>query len=199
MERILLASDCTIYSIDSKTNLSSFQCGDSDLDEFFKNDAYLYSKQLLGKSYIAVTNSGSPKIVCAFTLANDSIKSTMIPKSSRNRLERKVPNAKHTRTYPALLIGRLGVNGEFQRSGLHLGSQVIDYLISWFIHPDNKTGCRFIVVDAYNKPDTLSFYQKNGFRFLYSDEMFEREAFHIDKSQSLKTRMMYLDLIDFVA
>ncbi len=199
MERILLASDCTIYLIDSKTDLSSFQCGDSDLDDFFKNDAYLYSKQLLGKSYIAVTNFGSPKIVCAFTLANDSIKSTMIPKSSRNRLERKVPNAKHTRTYPALLIGRLGVNGEFQRSGLHLGSQVIDYLISWFIHPDNKTGCRFIVVDAYNKPNTLSFYQKNGFHFLYSDEMFEREAFHIDKSQSLKTRMMYLDLIDFVA
>lgn len=199
MERILLASDCTIYPIDSKTDLFSFQCGDSDLDEFFKNDAYLYSKQLLGKSYIAVTNSGSPKIVCAFTLANDSIKSTMIPKSSRNRLERKVPNAKHTRTYPALLIGRLGVNGVFQRSGLHLGSQVIDYLISWFIHPDNKTGCRFIVVDAYNKPDTLSFYQKNGFRFLYSDEMFEKEAFHIDKSQLLKTRMMYLDLIDFVA
>ena len=199
MERILLASDCTIYPIDSKTDLSSFQCGDSDLDDFFKNDAYLYSKQLLGKSYIAVTNSGSPKIVCAFTLANDSIKSTMIPKSSRNRLERKVPNAKHTRTYPALLIGRLGVNGEFQRSGLHLGSQVIDYLISWFIHPDNKTGCRFIVVDAYNKPDTLSFYQKNGFHFLYSDETFEKEAFHIDKSQSLKTRMMYLDLIDFVA
>jgi hypothetical protein len=75
----------------------------------------------------------------------DSIKSTMIPKSSRNRLERKVPNAKHTRTYPALLIGRLGVNGQFQRSGLHLGSQVIDYLISWFIHPDNKTGCRLIL------------------------------------------------------
>ena len=46
MERILLASDCTIYPIDSKTDLSSFQCGDSDLDEFFKNDAYLYSKQL---------------------------------------------------------------------------------------------------------------------------------------------------------
>ena len=154
MERILLASDCTIYPIDSKTDLSSFQCGDSDLDDFFKNDAYLYSKQLLGKSYIAVTNFGSPKIVCAFTLANDSIKSTMIPKSSRNRLERNVPNAKHTRTYPALLIGRLGVNGEFQ---------------------------------------------KNSFHFLYSDEMFEREAFHIDKSQSLKTRMMYLDLIDFVA
>lgn len=73
----------------------------------------------------------------------------MIPKSSRNRLERKVPNAKHTRTYPALLIGRLGVNGRF--------------------------------------------------RFLYSDENLEKEAFRVDSSQSLNTRMMYLDLIDFVS
>ena len=121
-----------------------------------------------------------------------------IPKSSRNRLERKVPNAKHTRTYPALLIGRLGVNGQFQRSGLHLGSQVIDYLISWFIHPDNKTGCRFMVIDTYNRPETINFYQKNGFRFLYSDENLEKEAFRVDSSQSLNTRMMYLDLIDFV-
>ena len=149
MERIRLASDCTLYPIDKNTDLSSFCCGDEDLDDFFRNDAYLYSAQLLGKSYIAVTNTESPQIACAFTLSNDSIKSTMIPKSSRNRLERKVPNAKHTRTYPALLIGRLGVNGRF--------------------------------------------------RFLYSDEYLEKEAFRVDSSQSLNTRMMYLDLIDFVS
>lgn len=54
-----------------------------------------------------------------------------------------------------------------------------------------------MVVDAYNRPETTSFYQKNGFRFLYSDENLEKEAFHIDASQTLNTRMMYLDLIDF--
>ena len=48
MERIRLASDCTIYPIDKNTDLSSFCCGDEDLDEFFRNDAYLYSAQLLG-------------------------------------------------------------------------------------------------------------------------------------------------------
>ncbi len=80
-----------------------------------------------------------------------------------------------------------------------MGSQIIDYLISWFVHPDNKTGCRFMVVDAYNRPGTIGFYQKNGFHFLYSDENLEKEAFHIDTSQTLNTRMMYLDLIDFVS
>ena len=28
-----------------------------------------------------------------------------------------------------------------------------------------KTGCRFIVVDAYNKENVLHFYEKNGFKF----------------------------------
>ncbi len=56
-----------------------------------------------------------------------------------------------------------------------------------------------MVVDAYNRPETTEFYQKNGFRFLYSDEKFEKEAFHINVNQTLNTRMMYLDLIDFVS
>ena len=56
-----------------------------------------------------------------------------------------------------------------------------------------------MVVDAYNKPETINFYQKNGFRFLYPDENLEKEAFHINVNQSLNTRMMYLDLIDFVS
>ena len=39
MERIRLASDCTLYPIDKNTDLSSFCCGDEDLDDFFRNDA----------------------------------------------------------------------------------------------------------------------------------------------------------------
>lgn len=43
----------------------------------------------------------------------------------------------------------------------HILLQVIEYIASWFVHPDNKTGCRFIVVDAYNKENVLHFYEKN--------------------------------------
>lgn len=55
--------------------------------------------------------------------------------------------------------------------------------------------------EAHNgkNPFSIWFYQKNGFRFLYPDENLEKEAFHIDVNQSLNTRMMYLDLIDFVS
>jgi hypothetical protein len=48
---------------------------------------------------------------------------------------------------PAVKIGRLGVAHASQRDGT--GTQVLDFLKMWFT-VGNKTGCRFIVVDAYN-------------------------------------------------
>ena len=168
------------------------------MDDFFHQDALFYDKQLLGKTYfISTVKENVDKIVCAFTLANDSIKAALIPNTSRNKIQRKIPNSKRTRSYPAVLIGRLGVASEFQGRDYNIGSQVIDYIASWFIHPDNKTGCRFIVVDAYNKPNVLHFYEKNGFKFLYSDDSLEKEANHIPEDETLTARMMYLDLISY--
>lgn len=144
------------------------------------------------------TTGDDKKIVCAFTLANDSIKAALIPNTSRNRIQRKIPNSKRTRSYPAVLIGRLGVAKEFQGTVLSVGSQVIEYIASWFVHPNNKTGCRFIVVDAYNKENVLHFYEKNGFKFLYSTESLEKEANHIPEDECLESRMMYLDLLGYI-
>ena len=148
-----------------------------------------------GRPIFFATISDDPRIVCAFTLANDSIKAALIPNASRNRIQRNIPNSKRTRSYPAVLIGRLGVALDFQGKGNGIGSQTIDYIASWFLMPDNKTGCRFIVVDAYNRDEVLHFYEKNGFRFLYANESLEKEANHLSSDEKLKSRMMYLDLI----
>lgn len=167
-ERVLLQSNCSLYRVTAKEELDSFSCGDSDLDEFFHQEACLYDGQLLGKTYFFATErSGKDEIVCAFTLANDSIKAALIPNASRNKIQRKIPNSKRTRSYPAVLIGRLGVDKKFQGTDDGIGSQAIDYIVSWFLLPDNKTGCRFIVVDAYNKENVLRFYGKNGFKLWY--------------------------------
>lgn len=197
-EKVLLLSDCSLYRVTTAEELDSFSCGENDLDEFFHREAYLYDGQLLGKTYFFSTKrNGKDEIVCAFTLANDSIKAALIPNASRNKIQRKIPNSKRTRSYPALLIGRLGVSTIFQGSDYSVGSQVIDYIISWFLLPNNKTGCRFIVVDAYNKERVLHFYEKNGFKFLYSSEELEKEANHILSEENLESRMMYLDLLGY--
>ena len=75
--------------------------------------------------------------------------------------------------------------------------QVINYLKSWFIEDDNKTGCRFLVVDAYNKERVLTFYERNKFKFLYADEVQEREEQHVaEDAERLYTRHMFLDLLN---
>ena len=68
----------------------------------------------------------------------------------------------------------------------------------WFIEPNNKTGCRYLVVDAYNTEIPIAFYKKNGFDFIFSTETQEMEYRNIKSDQQLRTRLMYYDLIRLV-
>lgn len=180
------------YNTNVRKRCLSFSCGDTDLDDFFHNDAERYADELMGKTYCWVTEEKPHRIVALFTLANDSIKTLHLDKSTRNRLNRPIDNPKRGRSYPATLIGRIGVNIEFQ--GKNIGSQLMQFIKDWFRHEDNKTGCRFLVVDAYNNPRTLRFYERNNFRFLHSDEAEECAYYHISPDEAIATRLMYFDL-----
>lgn len=76
-----------------------------------------------------------------------------------------------------------------------MGGQIVSYIKYWFSDENNKSGCRFVVVDAYNQPSVLHFYEKNGFKYLYLSEEEEREIFNIGEGEPLNSRMMYFDLI----
>ena len=60
---------------------------------------------------------------------------------------------------------------------------------------NNKTGCRFIVVDAYNDERVIRYYTANGFIMLFSSESQEKEYYNLDDSATLATRLMFFDLI----
>ncbi|MDR0893782.1 MAG: hypothetical protein LBN06_00535 [Prevotellaceae bacterium] len=114
--------------------------------------------------------------------------------NAKNRLQRHIVNPKRGRSYPAVLIGRLGVNCNFQGKFYHVGSQLMTFIKEWFRHEDNKTGCRFLVVDAYNDPRVLHYYESNGFAPLHKSEDDEKGYYDIAKEELLKTRLMYFDL-----
>jgi len=189
---------CEFARLTEEISSLPFVCGDDDLEDFFHNEAVLYAKTCLGKTYCFIDNSGEEtEIVAFFTVSNDSVKTTFIPKSSTNKVQRKIPGQKHLRTYPAVLLGRLGVATKYQGKDFFVGRQVINYLKTWFIEEDNKTGCRFLVVDAYNKERVLKFYERNGFKYLYSDERQEREEQHVSEDDTeLHTRHMFLDVLN---
>lgn len=99
------------------------------------------------------------------------------------------------RTYPAVLLGRLGVNKKYQGRNFLVGQQVMNFIKTWFVQEDNKTGCRFLVVDAYNQPKVLSFYERNKFKYLYATEELERAEQHFPETSPVYTRLMFLDLL----
>ena len=63
--------------------------------------------------------------------------------------------------FPGVLIGRLAVSKKYKHQGV--GSQVLKFLKFWFAENDDKSACRFLIVDAKNEPNVLSFYERNGF------------------------------------
>ncbi len=172
-----------------------FTCENKDLDDFFANDAASYSKRLLGKTYLFCLKSNPKVIVAAFTLSNDSIRMTnkLSEETKALFLQSTELENKRMRRFPAVLIGRLATSKDFAGKGI--GSGVMDFIKSWF-RTNNKTGCRFIIVDAYNNPATLHYYHKNQFKFLIEDERLEAKYMGIGVGRiPLNTRLMYFDLL----
>ena len=168
--------------LDPDDSRPRFSCGDPELDEFYAVDSVVGGRELLSVTYLFLDQAGDP--AAFFCVSNDAIKKQLLSRSSFQRLVRVVPHEKRYSSMPAVKIGRLGVSSE--RRGAGIGTAVLDYLKTWFT-VGNKTGCRFLVVDAYNQAEPVSFYRRNGFEFLTSND--ERDA----------TRIMYFDLIKFRA
>ena len=83
------------------------------------------------------------------------------------------------KSYPAAKIGRLGVSESLK--GMNIGSMLLKFIKLYFT-TDNKTGCRFITVDAYAA--AIPFYLRNGFVPLNEEDADE------------PTRLLYFDLND---
>lgn len=151
----------------------------------------------MGKTYCWLDNSDDKKIIAMITLANASIQTTHLPNNPKRHLHKAIAYNKQGRTYPAVLIGRLGVNIEFQGNSFRIGAQIMDFIKDWFISIDNKTGCRFIIVDAVNNMRTLAYYERNGFKPLFPKEKDEKAFYGINEMEVLRTRMYYFDLLSY--
>lgn len=171
-----------IIRLSAEHDILPFDCGDNDLNEFLMSDAKVYQEKLLAVTYL-VESAG--KTVLYFCLSNDKITSIEHSNSFWRRLKALFPHSKHRRDYPAVKVGRLGVDVTYQKSGEGWGSMVLDYIKHWMV-TDNKTGCRFITVDAYRQ--AVPFYEKNGFLFMGNDE---RKRYEDGKNDTIA---MYFDL-----
>ena len=187
-----LTTNCDFLKLSPEKPITGFDCGDSDLNDFFNHDALLFQREQLGQTYYYCLKETN-RVVCAFSLSADSLKTVLLPGSRSKKIKELIPREKSLQTYPAFLIGRLGISVEF--SGQGVGSQLLDYIK---IYCDNRYPylVRFLVVDAYNNNHVLSFYQKNDFSFVFSSEEQEKENLkkRVADDEILHTRQMFYDM-----
>jgi len=169
-----------IKRLKSTDIIDSFDCGDDDLNDFITREAVLYQDAMLAVSY-ALFEKETGELIAFFSLANDKISlDDFEEKREFNRFRRKrFVNEKRLKSYPAVKICRLGVATKMH--GKHLGQFLLLFIKTYFIE-DNKTGCRFLTVDAYK--DAVPFYIRNGFEPMNANDKDEH------------TRLLYFDLND---
>ncbi|MDR1975155.1 MAG: GNAT family N-acetyltransferase [Bacteroidales bacterium] len=184
-----LENECNLYNLDDFFLSAHFDCGNDDITSFFAHSARNYEVELLCKNYYFALKNNRKKIVCAFSIANDSIEMVHLPGSRKKTVNRNIPRQKQHRRSPAMLIGQMAVSKEFRSKGI--GSELLRFVIS-FIIDRNIAGCRYLVVDALNVTSILKFYERNRFSYLFSTET--QEKGYLKNKEMLKTRAMYLDM-----
>ncbi len=183
-----LLEDCVLHQLSKENPITDFICDNDDLNEFFCKDAIKYQEQLLGETFFyRLKETG--EIVCAYTLSNDSIRVSELPGSRKKVVQKEIPHEKSMKSYPAVLIGRLGVAKKYEGQGI--GTQLLKF-IKGYVITEFGSKCRYLIVDSYNNEKALGLYTKNEFVFVFSTE--EQEKEHYEKQQLL-TRFMFFDLM----
>ena len=96
-----LKSDCDFIKLSSENPMMGFDCGENDLNDFFNHKALLFQKERLGQTYFfRLKESG--KVVCAFSLSADSLKTALLPNSRLKKIKEFIPHEKSLQIYPAL-------------------------------------------------------------------------------------------------
>lgn len=170
----------TVHKMGEKEIVAAFDCGDDDLNGFILTDAPLYRKEKLAVTYTVLEKKAPQKVVAFFSLSNDRISITDFDNRTKyNRFSRRFNNHKRLKSYPAAKIGRFAVDANMK--GKSIGSTLLHFIKLYFT-TDNKTGCRFLTVDAYAA--AVPFYLANGFVPLNDEDIDE------------PTRLLYFDLND---
>ena len=178
-----LFSTYIIRKLKEGEQVKSFDCGDADLNDFILHESEPYRKALLAVTYVfeAVDDKFHEQVAAYFSLANDRVSLTDFPnKTEFNRFRKhRFVNEKRLKSYPAVKICRLAVRQSLK--GLKIGEFLTDFIKSYFLS-DNKTGCRFLTVDAYAA--AIPFYLKQYFVPLTPDD------------EHAPTRLLFFDLND---
>lgn len=147
--------ELSIEPLNARYNLSLFDSGNSELDDFFKNDALKEQRELLSKTHLCFYKN---HVAGYITLTADSIR------VKKDKLDKsQIIEGCEYPAYPCILIARLAIDKKVQKRGI--GELLIKLVIGLAL--SGPLGCRYLSVDP--KEDALEYYKKFGFDYWTSN------------------------------
>lgn len=141
-----------------KEFLQTFPCSlNSDLEDFLHNKAVTFEKHLRSRTYIYIDNH-TKKVAAYFTIAISTLHTEGISKEVIKILDGYQDN---TTSIPCFLIGQLGKSDEYQYK--KIGEFILEDAIDIIDNIHSAVGGRFILLDAINIPEVISFYKNSLF------------------------------------
>lgn len=112
-----------LVKLTPSTNLTQFDCGDDDLNNFLVEDALGFLDKRIATSYILVDGEN---IVAYFCLLNDKISRQDVTNSQWKKIKGGFPERKQFGSYTAIKIGRFAVSALYKHQ--HIGTDLMNLL-----------------------------------------------------------------------
>jgi GNAT superfamily N-acetyltransferase len=167
----------------------TFECGiekhETDISEFLQDDAMKYHGEQFANTYVFIDSENT--IAAYFCISNDCLNDQGYEPPLWNKALNKfhknqgIPNQKRIRAYPSIKIGRLGVHSKYKGTGV--AYELMAFIKGYAIQ-ELKPACRLLLLDAVNLQKQITYYQRNGFVFVFDN----------DENAKREKRLMYYDL-----
>lgn len=145
----------------AKHDRDEFNCGEPQITEFLQRTALQHSKKGFSRTYVLTTKSplksGKYGIIGFFSISSSQIKNEEFTPEDARKLPRY--------PIPAILIGQLGVHGDYQGKGIGQATLVEALKMAYRI--SCTLGAYAVLVDCINDSVTR-FYEGFGFQYLDS-------------------------------
>jgi ribosomal protein S18 acetylase RimI-like enzyme len=166
-----------LVRLTSEHDLSHFDCGDNDLNEFLCDNALNFAEQRIANTFVLEEDD---EILAYFCLLNDKVSQEESSNNKWKKLKKEFPEGKLFSSYPAIKIGRFAVSSAHR--GRNIGSDLMRNIKDMLNSNPNYSAFRYLTVDAYLS--AIGFYEKNNFKILSPQT--------IDKD----TRLMFFDMME---
>jgi len=141
-----------IVPISKVLSKKAFDCGITELNQYFRQYAFTNDKKTIGRTFVAVKHNIPFKPIGYYTVSSAQIFFNDLPEDMKKGIPRY--------PVPAMRIGKLAIDLQYQKQGV--GAFLLKDVFSRALSLSKEIGLKCILVDAINDK-AKSFYMKYGF------------------------------------